>query len=99
TVLIVLGTCGVVLAASWYFLRPPSESAMIAAAEKAGATGNTATTAGGSVSLLPLDNLQKSSAVKVSPARTVVPLKSALAQEFEKARNLKTFYDRYAANP
>jgi hypothetical protein len=31
--------------------------------------------------------------------RTVVPLKTALAQEFEKAKELKQFYDRYAANP
>ena len=29
----------------------------------------------------------------------VVPLKSALAREFEQARQLKQFYDRYAANP
>jgi hypothetical protein len=85
--------------ASWYFLRPPSESALIAAAEKAAAASPVAPTAGGAVSVMPLDNLQKSSPVKMTPVRTVVPLKSALAQEFEKARTLKTFYDRYTANP
>jgi hypothetical protein len=32
-------------------------------------------------------------------ARAVVPLKSPLAQEFENAKQLKVFYDRYIANP
>jgi hypothetical protein len=32
-------------------------------------------------------------------ARIIVPLKSALALEFEKAIQLKPFYDRYMANP
>jgi hypothetical protein len=32
-------------------------------------------------------------------ARAAVPLKSPLAQEFESAKQLKVFYDRYIANP
>ena len=98
TLLIVVGVLGAVVFASWYFLRPPSESVLLAAAEKANAAGKAASTTGTS-SVMPLEGLQQASPLKISPARTVVPLKSALAQEFEKARNLKIFYDRYAANP
>jgi hypothetical protein len=72
---------------------------MIAAADKAGAAGRSEITARGSASVMPLDNLQTVSPVKMSPARTVVALKSALAQEFERARQLKAFYDRYLTNP
>jgi hypothetical protein len=99
TLLIILGIFGAVVSASWYFLRPPSESSMIAAAAQAGAASRAAMSAKGSASVLPLENLQKSSPLRISAARTVVPLKSALAQEFEKSRQLKTFYDRYAADP
>ena len=99
TVLIVFGVIGTVVAASWYLLRPPTESQLNAAADKSTANGKTVATSSGSVSVMPLDNLQPASPVKISPARTVVPLKSVLAQEFEKARSLKEFYDRYAANP
>ena len=72
---------------------------MIAAAGKAGASGKAPVTARGSASVVPLENLQNSSPVGIPPVRTVIPLKSALAQEFEEARQLKIFYDRYAANP
>ncbi|MEO8104428.1 MAG: hypothetical protein ABI790_18080 [Betaproteobacteria bacterium] len=99
TLLIILALFATIVSASWYFLRPPSESAMIAAAEQAVAASRAATAATGSASVMPLENLQKTSPVRITPARTVVPLKSALAQEFEKAHQLKTFYDRYAANP
>jgi len=99
TLLIIIGTFAAVVSASWYFLRPPSESAMIAAAEKAGAAGKPAITANGSGSVMVLDGLQNKSTARISSARTVIPLKSALAQEFEKARHLKAFYDRYAADP
>ena len=99
TLLIILGTFAAVVSASWYFLRPPSESVMIAAAEKAAAAGKAEATSSGSAAGMPLEILQKSSPVRISPSRTVIPLKSALAQEFEKAHQLKTFYDRYAANP
>lgn len=98
TLLIVVGAMGAVVAASWYFLMPPNESALQTAAEQANAAGKTVSTRGSS-SVVPLEGLQNSSPLKISAARTVVPLKSALAQEFEKAYQLKTFYDRYAANP
>ncbi len=97
TLLIIVAALGTVVAASWYFLSPPSESALQAAAEKANADGKASVR--GSSSVVPLDGLQKSSPLKISAARTVIPLKSALAQEFEKAHQLKIFYDRYAANP
>ncbi len=99
TLLVILGIIATVVSAGWYFLRPPSEAALAAAAQSAGTTVSTATPSGGSSSVMPLDNLQRTLPTKISPARTVVPLKSVLAQEFEKARQLKTFYDRYAANP
>ena len=99
TLLIILGICGTVVAASWYLLRPPSESAMNAAANKAGMTSKAAPAANGSAAVAPLENLPVSSPARISPARTVIPLKSALAQEFEKARHLKAFYDRYTADP
>ncbi len=99
TLVIVFGVIAAVVSASWYFLRPPSESQMNAAAEKAVAASKSTANTRGSSSVVPLDNLQATTPVKVSPARTVVPLKSVMAQEFEKARNVKAFYDRYAANP
>ena len=99
TLLVILGVIGTVVSASWYFLRPPSESAMIAEAAKAGDEARTTAPSSGSVSVMPLEAPQKTPSVTLSPVRAVVPLKSVLAQEFEKARSLKTFYDRYAANP
>ncbi|MBL0125201.1 MAG: hypothetical protein IPP88_21730 [Betaproteobacteria bacterium] len=99
SLLIILGTFAAVVSASWYFLRPPTDAVMNASAESAATSSKAPMAAGGSASVLPLDNLQQSSPVKISVARSVVPLKSALAQEFEKARQLKVFYDRYAANP
>ena len=99
TVAIVFGSIGAVVAASWFLLRPPTESQLSASTEKPAAASKPVPGSSGSASVMPLDSLQPASPVKISPARTVVPLKSVLAQEFEKARNLKTFYDRYAANP
>ncbi|MEP7155641.1 MAG: hypothetical protein ABI905_07690 [Betaproteobacteria bacterium] len=98
TLLIVVGVLGSVVAGAWYMLSPPSESALAAAAEKANAP-RTASSYTGSSSVMPLDNLQKASPLRISGTRTVVPLKSALAQEFEKSRHLKTFYDKYLADP
>ena len=39
TAMIVLGVIGTVVAASWYLLRPPTESQLNAAAEKSTASG------------------------------------------------------------
>lgn len=89
-----------VIGGTWYLLRPPNEAAIREAANAVVNTPSTTTRAStSSVAVLPLENLQKQSAVKLSPQRTVVPLKSALAQQFEAARQLKPFYDRYIANP
>ncbi len=97
TLLAILGVLGAVIGTSWYLLRPPSEADVMAAA-RSGTTKSAAATTGTS-SVLPLETLQKSTPVRIAAARPVVPLKSLLAQEFEKARLLKPFYDRYAANP
>lgn len=98
TLLIVLGVLGALVGTSWYMLSPPSEATLAAAAEKANGT-RAGSAYSGSSSVVALESLQKASPVKISSARTVVPLKSALAQEFEKSHHLKTFYDRYMADP
>jgi hypothetical protein len=46
--------------------------------------------------LAPVAPVQPAAPVR---GRAVVSLKSPLAQEFEKAKQLKVFYDRYVANP
>jgi hypothetical protein len=97
TLLAVLGIFGAVVGTSWYFLKPPTDTEMAAAAKSTAA--KTATSPLSSSNVATIDGLQKTAPVRISSARAVVPLKSALAQEFEKARNLKQFYDRYAANP
>jgi hypothetical protein len=91
---------GSVVAGAWYLLQPPNEKAVLAdAAAEAAKSAKAGGRGSGSVAVLPTDNPQRASSVKLAPARTVVPLKSALAQEFEKARQMKPFYDRYMANP
>ena len=98
--LIIVGTIVAVVASAWHFLKPPGETiSAVNVTEKNAARPQSGANGTGSVGVLPLENLQAKSPVKVSAARTVVPLKSPLAQEFEKARQLKPFYDRYAANP
>ena len=98
--LVIVGIIVAIVATAWHFLKPPS-AALLAAniAEKPPLRSPPSSNAGGNVGVLPLENLQSKSPVKVSSARAVVPLKSQLAQEYEKARQLKPFYDRYAANP
>ena len=98
--LVIVGIIVAIVATAWHFLKPPS-AALLAAniAEKPPLRSPPSSNAGGNVGVLPLENLQSKSPVKVSSARAVVPLKSQLAQEYEKARQLKPVYDRYAANP
>jgi hypothetical protein len=83
----------------WQLLKPPENVAATLAESATVAQISTAPAA--SASSTPVTNL--SPATPAAPpqkvARTVVPLKTALAQEFEKAKELKQFYDRYAANP
>ena len=97
SLLLILGACGLVVSAAWYFVRPEGSSDSIAAAAVKIAANNAPRE--GSASSLP-DLAQK--ILAPSPpvgVRVVVPLKSALAIEFEKALQLKPFYDRYMANP
>ena len=97
SLLLILGACGLVVSAAWYFVRPEGSSDSIAAAAVKIAANN-APREGGASSLPDLAQkiLAPSPPVGV---RAIVPLKSALAIEFEKALQLKPFYDRYMANP
>lgn len=84
----------------WQLLKPP-ENIAAAAAESASTVQLSTAPASGLISG-PVTDLSR--ATPPPPplqkvARAIVPLKSALAQEFEKAKDLKQFYDRYAANP
>lgn len=94
----ILGACGLVAASAWYLVAPERDSTTAASATinptTAGAS-RAARTAG--VSTLP--GLPSSAPAPATAPRAVVPLKSALAIEFEKATQLKIFYDRYIANP
>jgi hypothetical protein len=89
---------------AWFALRPPNETAVLAAAQgsaaKGAVTADNAPRTSGTVAVTTAPAPVKPNAPAGSGApRPVVPLKSALAQEFEKARAYKPFYDRYAANP
>lgn len=83
----------------WQLLKPP-ENIAVAAAESA-STAQISTVAESSPSSAQvIASSRPATAPPVQKvARAVVPLKSALAQEFERAKELKQFYDRYAANP
>ncbi len=83
----------------WQLLKPPENVAATLAESATVAQISTAPAASASSS--PVTNLSHANpaAPPQKVARTVVPLKTALAQEFEKAKELKQFYDRYAANP
>ena len=96
TLLIVLGACGLVVTTVWYFVRPDGSADSIASA----ASNTAATNAGRSRIVATLPDLANRVRASVSAgARAIVPLKSALAIEFENAVRLKAFYDRYIANP
>ena len=97
SLLMILGACGLVVTAAWYFVRPPgSDDSIATAAAKTAA--NPASNARGDITLPQLAQKVLGAAPAVV-TRMVVPLKSALALEFEKAVQLKLFYDRYIANP
>lgn len=98
TLLLVLGACGLVIASAWYLVRPESGADSVATAAKLTVTTNSASNQTSGVSVLPELAQRALPATSVAP-RAVVPLKSVLAMEFEKAISLKPFYDRYMANP
>lgn len=85
----------------WQLVKPvtlPTESAAASPATQAPVS----TEAPRVASAAPLPDLAPAKpAQSIAPvrARPVVPLKSPLAQEFESAKQLKVFYDRYIANP
>ena len=93
----VLGACGLVVAAAWYFVRP--EGSADSSASAAAKTAATNTARPGSVTTLPDVASKIINAGVPTSTRAIVPLKSALAIDFEKAVRLKAFYDRYMANP
>ena len=93
----ILGVCGLVVTAAWYFVRPEGSTDSIASA----AVKTAANPASNSRGVITLPEMAQK-VLSPSPAiglRSVVPLKSALALAFEKAIQLKPFYDRYIANP
>jgi len=97
TLLLILGACGLVVTVAWYFVRPEGSTDSIVSA--AGKTAGNNAPGVGNVSTLP-ELAQKILAPSAAiGGRAVVPLKSALAIEFERAVQLKPFYDRYLANP
>jgi hypothetical protein len=85
----------------WQLVKPvslPAENAAAAPSTQAPVS----TDAPRLANAAPLPDLAPAkSAQSIAPvrARAVVPLKSPLAQEFESAKQLKVFYDRYIANP
>ncbi len=93
---LIFGLCGVVLASAWYFVRPDGVAETIIAAPTQTAASAPRTS---SASVLPDLSPRVTTSAPVIGARPVVPLRSALAIEFEKALQLKPFYDRYIANP
>ncbi|MBL8519750.1 MAG: hypothetical protein JNK75_03680 [Betaproteobacteria bacterium] len=103
-ILLTVAGVAAIVGGVWYVLRPPNETAVLAAAQATAASSMAQTVpgarAGSSVGTLspPADRPSARPAASAAP-RPIVPLKSVLAQEFEKARAYKPFYDRYAANP
>ena len=93
---LIFGACGLVIASAWYFVRPEGGKDAVLAT-----TGRTAplATRASSASALPDLSPKAVTVAFTSSVRQVVPPKSALAVEFEKALQLKPFYDRYLANP
>ena len=94
--LLIFGACGLVVASAWYFVRPEGGTDAVFAT-----TGKSepVATGAGSASALPDLSPKAVTVALTSSVRQVVPPKSALAVEFEKALQLKPFYDRYIANP
>lgn len=87
--------------AVWHLVRPPvvSEAPAVRAGQAAGSTASNDASAGGSIAPAAPSAAPAVASRSVPPRPAVVPLKSALAIEFENAKQLKAFYDRYAANP
>lgn len=99
TFLIVSGAIAALSIGAWQLLKP-LEDILVSAVEPAGAAPISTASAANTTSLQkPLSTVAAAPISAPKLARSIVPLKTALAQEFEKAKELKQFYDRYAANP
>jgi hypothetical protein len=100
TSLFVLGATIVVAIGTWQLLKKPPKNVSADVVESA-AIAPTSTAPQAKVVNAPIPAATPTSTAPAPQkvARSVVPLKSALAREFEKATHLKEFYDRYAANP
>ncbi len=101
--LVVLVVVSGLVYAVWQFVRPPDLAAVVAQANAAAATtvAPSAVPSGAST-ITPAPTAPVAAPTvtrRATTAPVVVALKSALAAEFEKAKDLKPFYDRYAANP
>jgi hypothetical protein len=88
--------------AVWHFVRPPA-AAEDALVTRTVSTATSPTSVDGRSATTPVapahTPAKPAIASNVMRTPTVVSLKSPLAIEFEKSKSLKTFYDRYAANP
>jgi hypothetical protein len=100
TSLFVLGATIVVAIGTWQLLKKPPKNVSADIVESA-AVAPTSTAPPAKVVNAPIPAATPANATPAPQkvARSVVPLKSTLAREFEKATHLKEFYDRYAANP
>ncbi len=98
-ILLVIAVLAAIAIGTWQLLKPP-----VAATPDVSAANSAATNASGSGSsaVASASSIQAPSATGAGSQKlhhAVVPLKSALAREFEQAKQLKQFYERYAANP
>jgi hypothetical protein len=99
TFLIISGVIAALSIGVWQLLKPP-ENILVGAVEPASAAPISAASAPNTTSIQkPTSTVAAAPTSAPKLARSIVPLKSALAREFEKATQLKQFYERYAANP
>ncbi len=99
TFLIISGVIAALSIGVWQLLKPP-ENILVSAVEPASAAPISAASAANTTSVQKPSPTVAAAPISVPKlARSIVPLKSVLAREFEKATQLKQFYERYAANP
>jgi hypothetical protein len=100
TSLFVLGATILVAIGTWQLLKKPPKNVSADVVESAAVAPTSAAPQAKVVNApIPAATPTSTAPAPQKVARSVVPLKSALAREFEKATHLKEFYDRYAANP
>lgn len=99
TFLIVSGVVITIVIGVWQLLKPP-ENVLASVGEQV-SVPHMSTNPAPRVASAPIPAATSAAAPPIAQkvTRSIVPLKSALAREFEKATQLKQFYERYAANP